>query len=77
MNHSYATGIDHRLWLEKTTITINEVSMVRLSILNIINAYCKSARLLNRTSIDLFDGLPMVILRGNFNQFSPVGSQPL
>jgi hypothetical protein len=37
-----------------------------------INNQCKIARPLDISSLDLFGGLPIVILMGNFHQFSPV-----
>lgn len=80
MNRSRATGMGarvRRLWSEKTIMIIDEVSMVSLSTLNTINAHCKSARSLNRMSTDLFGGLPVVILMGDFHQFPPVGGQAL
>ncbi|KAL4888047.1 hypothetical protein BDV59DRAFT_196793 [Aspergillus ambiguus] len=56
---------------------IDEVSMIDLSTLSTINSHCKSARSLVRTSPDLFGGLPIVILMGDFYQFPPVRGQPL
>ncbi|KAL3494400.1 hypothetical protein BJX62DRAFT_223194 [Aspergillus germanicus] len=51
--------------------------MIDLSSLSIINNHCKSARSLDRSSPDLFGGLPVVILMGDFCQFPPVRGQPL
>jgi hypothetical protein len=47
---------------------IDEVRMVDLSALNIINTHCKIAQPLERSSLDLFGDLPVVILMGNFYQ---------
>jgi hypothetical protein len=66
-----------RLWSRKTFMIIDEVSMIDLSTLSTINSHCKSARSLDRTSPDLFGGLPIVILMGDFYQFPPVRGQPL
>jgi hypothetical protein len=66
-----------RLWSRKTIMVIDEVSMIDLSTLSAINSHCKSARSLDRTSPDLFGGLPIVILMGDFYQFPPVRGQPL
>ncbi|KAJ5370019.1 uncharacterized protein N7496_006111 [Penicillium cataractarum] len=66
-----------RLWTQKTIMFIDEVSMVDLSALSIINTHCKIARSLERSSPDLFGGLPVVILMGDFYQFPPVQGQPL
>lgn len=61
-----------RLWSRKTIMIIDEVSMTDLSILSTINSQRKIARSLDRSSPDLFGGLPIVILIGDFYQFSPV-----
>lgn len=66
-----------RLWSQKTIMIIDEVSMIDQSALGIINMHCKAARLLDRDSSDLFGGLPVVILMGDFHQFPPVQGQPL
>jgi hypothetical protein len=58
-------------------MVIDEVSMIDLSSLSIINNHYKSARSLDRSSPDLFGGLPVVILMGDFYQFPPVRGQPL
>jgi hypothetical protein len=58
-------------------MVIDEVSMIDLSPLSIINNHYKSARSLDRSSPDLFGGLPVVILMGDFCQFPPVRGQPL
>jgi hypothetical protein len=75
LNHSWAAvkGLRVRqLWSRKTIIVINEVSMINLSTLSAINSHYKSAWLLDRTSPNLFSGLPIVILMGDFYQFPPV-----
>lgn len=66
-----------RLWYRKTVMVIDEVSMIDLSALSIINTHCKIARSLDRSSPELFGGLPVVILMGDFHQFPPVQGQPL
>jgi hypothetical protein len=67
----------HRLWFRKTIMVIDEVSMIDLSALSIINTHCKIARSLDRSSPDLFGGLPIVVLMGDFHQFPPVQGQAL
>jgi hypothetical protein len=66
-----------RLWSRKTIMFVDEVSMVDLSMLTRIDHHCKTARCLDRTSADLFGGLPAVILMGDFFQFPPVRGSPL
>jgi hypothetical protein len=66
-----------KLWSKKTVMVIDEVSMTDLSMLSTINSQCKIARSLGRSSPDLFGGLPIVILMGDFHQFSPVRGQAL
>ena len=61
-----------KLWSKKTVIIIDEVSITDLSMLSTINNQCKITRSLDRSSPDLFGGLPIVILIGDFHQFSPV-----
>jgi hypothetical protein len=80
LNRSRQTGMGPRvrqLWSRKTIMIIDEVSMIDLSTLSTINNHCKTARSLERASPDLFGGLPMVILMGDFHQFPPVRGQPL
>jgi hypothetical protein len=66
-----------KLWSRKTIMIIDEVSMVDLSMLSTINSQCKTARSLDRSSPDLFGGLPIVILMGDFYQFSLVKGSAL
>lgn len=66
-----------KLWSRKTVMIIDEISMVDLAALSIINTHCKVARSLERSSIDLFGGLPVVIFMGDFHQFPPVQGQAL
>jgi hypothetical protein len=66
-----------KLWSRKTVIDIDEVSMTDFGMLSTINNQCKIARFIDSSSPDLFGGLPLVILMGDFHQFSPVGSPAL
>jgi hypothetical protein len=61
-----------KLWSRKTIMIIDEVSMMDLSMLSTINSQCKIVRSLERSSPELFGGLPIVILMGDFHQFPPV-----
>ena len=61
-----------KLWLKKTIMIIDEISMTDLSMLSTINNQCKIAKSLDRNSPDLFGGLPVVIFMGDFYQFPPV-----
>jgi len=51
---------------------VDEVSIVNLGMLSVIDSYYKTARSLGRGSTDLFGGLLVVILMGDFFQFLPV-----
>lgn len=80
LNRYRRTGVGtrvRRLWSWKTIMIIDEASMIDLFALSIINMRCKIARSLDRSSTDLFGGLPVVILMGDFHQFPPVQGQPL
>jgi hypothetical protein len=55
-----------RLWTQKTIMFIDEISMIDLTMLGIVNNHCRIARSLDRSSPDLFGGLPVVILIGDF-----------
>jgi hypothetical protein len=66
-----------KLCSRKTTIFIDEFSMMDLSMLSVINNHCKIAISLNTGSPDLFVGLPIVIPMGNFFQFPFVGGPAL
>ncbi|CAI7655051.1 unnamed protein product [Penicillium glandicola] len=61
-----------RLWAHKTIVFIDEMSMLDLTMLSVGNHHCMIARSLNRSSPDLFGGLAVVILIGDFFQFPPV-----
>jgi hypothetical protein len=61
-----------RLWSRKTIMFVDEVSMMDLKMISVINNHCKIAKSLDRSSPDLFGGLPVVILIGDFFQFPPV-----
>ena len=61
-----------KLWSRKTIMIIDEVSMMDLGMLSTINSQCKIVRPLERSSPELFGGLPIVILMGDFHQFPPV-----
>ena len=61
-----------KLWSTKTIMIIDEISMTDLTTLSTINNRCKIAKSLDRSSPDLFGGLPIVIFMGDFYQFPPV-----
>jgi hypothetical protein len=69
INLSYKAAVSarvRRLWARKTILVIDEMSMVDLKMLSVINNQCKVARSLPRSSPDLFGGIPIVILMGDF-----------
>jgi hypothetical protein len=61
-----------RLWSRKTIMFVDEVSMMDLTMIKVIDNHCKIAKSLDRSSTDLFGGLPVVIFIGDFFQFPPV-----
>ena len=67
----------NKLWSRKTIMIIDEISMMDLSMLSKINNQLKIAKSLDRSSPDLFGGLPIVIFMGDFFQFPPVKGQAL
>lgn len=75
INRSRASAMSsrvRRLWSRKTIMFVDEVSMMDLTIISVIDNHCKIARSLDRSSTDLFGGLPVVIFIGDFFQFPPV-----
>jgi hypothetical protein len=46
--------------------------MMDLTMISVIDNHCKIARSLDRSSTDLFGGLPVAIFIGDFFQFPPV-----
>ncbi|KAJ5195492.1 uncharacterized protein N7498_008930 [Penicillium cinerascens] len=64
INLSYKASVTARA--RKTILVIDEMSVVDLKMLSVINNQCKVARSLPRSSPDLFGGLPIVILMGDF-----------
>ena len=61
-----------RLWSRKTIMIVDEVSMMDLTMVSVIDNHCKIAKSLDRSSTDLFGGLPVVIFIGDSFQFPPV-----
>jgi hypothetical protein len=61
-----------RLWSRKTIMFVDEVSMMDLTMISVIDNHCKISRSLDRSSTDLFGGLPVVIFLGDFLQYPPV-----
>ena len=66
-----------KLLSNKTIMFVDEISMVDQSMLSTINDRCNIARSLDRSSTDLFGGIPVVIVMGDFYQFPPVKGTPL
>lgn len=75
IDRSRKTGMKsrvRRLWSRKTIMIVDEVSMMDLRMISVIDNQCKIAKALDRSSPDLFGGLPVVIFIGDFFQFPPV-----
>jgi hypothetical protein len=45
---------------------IDEISIIDLTMLSVVNNYCMTARSIDRSSPNLFGGLPVVILIVDF-----------
>ena len=45
---------------------VDEVSIIDLTIISVIDNHCKIAKSLDRSSTDLFGGLPVVIFISDF-----------
>jgi PIF1-like helicase len=65
------------LWTDKTILIIDEISMVGSKLLDSIHKQCKVVKNLNCNSTAAFGGLPVVIVLGDFHQFSPVCAKAL
>jgi hypothetical protein len=61
-----------KLLSNKTIMVVDEISMVDLSMLSTMNDRCNIARSLDRSSTELFGGIPVIIFMGDFYQFPPV-----
>jgi PIF1-like helicase len=67
----------HSVWRGKTTLFIDEISMVSLTMLNTINEQCNKIRALAQDSTAILGALPIVVFMGDFHQFAPIKAQPL
>src|SRR6266480_6100335 len=68
-------GVSQRvrsLWTNKTMLIIDEISMVSSKLMDSIDKQCKVMKNLDTNSTAVFGGLPVVIVLGDFHQFSPV-----
>jgi AAA domain len=74
-----ALGVDvfDRARQGKTTLFIDEISMVSLTMLNTINEQCNNIRALPQDSTAILGALPIVVFMGDFHQFAPIKAQPL
>lgn len=66
-----------RLRSRKTIMIVEEVSMMVLSMISVIDYYYKIANSFDRSSLDFFGSLPIVICIGDSCQFPPVRGQAL
>jgi helitron helicase-like protein/PIF1-like helicase len=67
----------YSLWRGKTTLFIDEISMVSLTMLNTINQQCNKIRAVGQDSTAILGALPIVVFMGDFHQFAPISAQPL
>jgi Helitron helicase-like domain at N-terminus/PIF1-like helicase len=65
------------LWANKTILIIDEVSMVSSKLMDSIDKRCRIVKNLDPNSTAVFGGLHIVIVLGDFHQFSPVRARSL
>ena len=58
-------------------LIIDEISMVSSKLMDSIDKQCKVMKNLDTNSTAVFGGLPVVIVLGDFHQFSPVRAKAL
>ncbi len=59
-------------WLYRSSLIIDEVSMIDLKLLTSMDKQLRKAKGTNSHSTTVFGGLPLVVLMGDFYQFAPV-----
>ena len=62
------------LWQGRSTLFVDEISMVSLPMLNTINQQCSKICSVGQ---DATAALPVVVFMGDFHQFAPISAQPL
>jgi hypothetical protein len=65
------------LWTNKTMLIIDEISMVSSKLMDSVDKQCKVMKNLNSNSTAVFGGLHVIIVLGDFHQFSPVQAKAL
>jgi hypothetical protein len=65
------------LWAHKTMLIIDEISMVSSKLMDSIDKQCNIMKNLSSDSTAVFGGLPIVIVLGDFHQFSPIQAKAL
>jgi len=65
------------LWANKTMLIIDEISMVSSKLMDSIDKQCKLLKSLDSNSSAVFGGLHIVIVLGDFHQFSPIQAKAL
>lgn len=65
------------IWTKRCALIIDEVSMVELDMLSNMAKQLAKARGLASESTAMFEGLPIVILMGDFYQLPPIIGRPL
>jgi ATP-dependent exoDNAse (exonuclease V) alpha subunit len=65
------------LWTNKTMLIIDEISMVSSKLMDSIDKQCKLMKSLDSNSSAVFGGLHIVIVLGDFHQFSPIQAKAL
>ena len=65
------------LWTEKTMLVIDEISMVSSKLMDSMDKQCKVVKNLSSNSTAVFGGLHIILVLGDFHQFSPVRAKAL
>jgi len=65
------------LWRNKTMLIIDEISMVSSKLMDSIDKQCKVMKNLDSNSTAVFGGLHVVVVLGDFHQFSPIQAKAL
>ena len=67
----------HSLWQGRSTLFVDEISMVSLPMLDTVNKQCSKICSVSQDATAVLGALPVVVFMGDFHQFAPISAQPL